>query len=715
MASLETGLRLAERYLLENRLGDGGHAEVWAAADAQSGQRVALKFLHPGACSVDEAMPVLRHEARMARFLDHPGVLRVEEPLRDGDVAFLPMEYAPGGNAAQLRGASWRRIVPVLIEVARVLEHAHARGVVHRDIKPGNVLFAADRSVRVADFGTSTRTGSRDAPATGSPFSASPQQLRGEGGSPADDVYGLGALAHELLTRYPPFYPHFDALQVQEQDPPRPVPAQPAPVELLDLVQAMLARAADERPTLAATVDRLQHFLASTGLPEEEGVTVVEAVAAEVAAAERAPRNSQRWWWGLLAAAAAGLAALLLLPGPTVDETGPAITATASPPSVADALVVEPAAAVDDTAAGTPGEAAGSAAVAQAQSTTSAADAGAPALPTLADELRAGQQALEALRPAEATAAFHRALAIEADHAAAREGLAAAVRQQELLARLAEGTRAEAAGELDAARDIFRGLLLTQPQFSPARNALARVEGRLADATLEQHLGRAAEALQLGNVEAAEHAYAQAAALRAGDARVLDGQQRIAEIHRDRRNAADLATGAELEAAEHWEAAVAHYRSTLEREAGLRFAQEGLVRSERRLALDQELADYQARPQRLTAPLVRQAAQRALARGTSTATADESPRLRAQLAWLRTQLEMLDEPVRLELVSDNQTEVRVLQVGALGRFEMHELNLPPGQYTIIGQREGFRDVRVELNLAPGQRQAALSVRCTEPI
>src|SRR5690606_6668106 len=136
---------------------------------------------------------------------------------------------------------------------------------------------------------------------------------------------------------------------------------------------------------------------------------------------------------------------------------------------------------------------------------------------------------------------------------------------------------------------LFRELLETQPRFTPARTALARVEGRLADDAFEQHLGGAAEALQLGKVEVAEQAYAQAATLRPRDARVLDGQQRIAEIHRDRRNATDLATGTELEAAERWEEAVAHYGAALEREAGLRFAQEGLVRSERRLALDREL------------------------------------------------------------------------------------------------------------------------------
>ena len=171
MANLESGKRLADRYLLQERLGDGGHAEVWAALDTRDGRRVALKFLHRASCPSDDCWHVLQHEAAMSQRLDHPGVLRVDAPERDGEEVFLPMECADGGDVRALRGAPWRQVLPVLLQVATILEHAHSRGVVHRDIKPGNVLFGADGAVRVTDFGTAARTGSTLALADGSPRS----------------------------------------------------------------------------------------------------------------------------------------------------------------------------------------------------------------------------------------------------------------------------------------------------------------------------------------------------------------------------------------------------------------------------------------------------------------------------------------------------------------------------------------------------------------
>ncbi|HWL63079.1 MAG TPA: protein kinase [Steroidobacteraceae bacterium] len=699
MASLEAGRRLADRYVLRERLGDGGHAEVWAAVDERAGGHpVALKFLHLRSCTAEEALPLLRHEARMAQRLDHPGVLRVEEPQRDGQYVFLPIEFAPGGGALRLRGAPWRRVLPVLLQVAGVLQHAHERGVVHRDIKPGNVLFSAGGLVRVSDFGTSTQLGSAEAPAAGSPFSASPQQLRGEAATPADDVYGLGALAHELLTRYPPFYPQFDAQRVQDEDPPRPVPVHPAPAALLDLVQAMLARDALARPSLESVVQEFERCLALPVAPGETDPLVVEA-AAQAPAAAPLRRRMSAWWW-LGGAVAAGAAVLMLLPEPVPGPPVAALPAVTAPvASVADAVVTP----ADTTAA--------TAEAAPAPPPVEAAAS--PATTSLADELRTGQQALSQLRPAQARAAFRRALVLEADNAGARAGLAAAERLEQQLEQMAAATRVEAAGQLAQARESYRLLLANQPDFAPARSALARVEARIADGDFEVILAAAADAMRRGQVDEAESAYAQAAAIHPREVRVLDGQRRIAEIRRDRQNAEDLAAGTQLESTERWDEAVVLYRRALERDANLQFAQDGLARSERRAALDRELADYMERPQRLVAPAVRQAAQRALARGE--ASAHGSPRLASQLAWLRGVLDAAKEPVHLELTSDNSTQVSVMQVGELGVFQMRRLTLPPGQYTIVGRREGFRDVRYVLELAPGQREMALSVRCTERI
>ncbi len=699
MATLETGRLLADRYLLQDRLGDGGHAEVWKASDARTGRTVALKFLHLGNAGADEALPVLRHEAQMARHIDHPGVLQFHEPEKDGPFAFLPMEFAAGGDASRLRGAPWQRVLPVLLQTARVLEHAHARGVVHRDLKARNVLFDTLGNVRVSDFGAAALTGSIEALATGSPFSASPQQLRDEPATPADDVYGLGALGYELLTRHPPFYPDFDARRVQEEEPAQPVPVHPAPQELLDLIQAMLAREAALRPALGAVIAAFERLLAAGGPARSDAVTLVSESTRtsrdDAPSAAGAQRRPMLWVVGIAAASAVGIAVLLLLPQPAPPL--PAATAVMSetevPRRVADAVLPDSQpAALPEPAPPAPPQ---------------------PTEDKLQAALRAGQAALAAMQPEQARAAFRHALALQPDQVQAREGLATADRLQAQLTGLANGARLEARGDLSGAADQLRLLLANDAAFAPARTALARVEQGLRERKLESLLTSGAELLRRGRIADASSAYQQAGEIDPDNARMREGLRRIAQVLASERNTADMSTGARLEDAEEWDQAVAHYREVLAREADLDFARDGFARSSSRAALDHELGDYLARPERLTAPAVQQAAERALARGE--ASAGNAPRLQQQLRQLRTQLAQLDVEVRVAITSDNNTHVSLVPLGDLGRFSSRELDLPPGHYTLTGRRDGFRDVRYEFEIAPGQRTAALSVQCTERI
>ena len=182
-AASANGQPLKTRFLLRERLGVGGQGEVWRAFDPEANADVALKILHPAAGRSAAAWVALVHEYESASRLDHPGVLKVFPPEREGATFLLPMELAKGGDLKRLRGAGYLTIVPVLIEVARALQHAHERGVIHRDLKPGNVLFDERGRVKLADFGVSGSTldPGTDSMVRGlSPFTASPEQLRGE-------------------------------------------------------------------------------------------------------------------------------------------------------------------------------------------------------------------------------------------------------------------------------------------------------------------------------------------------------------------------------------------------------------------------------------------------------------------------------------------------------------------------------------------------------
>jgi tetratricopeptide (TPR) repeat protein len=258
-------------YTLIERIGTGGQAEVWRAHDESRGVDVALKVLAPSAARNAAAWDLLQHEHSISSRLQHPGILQVLPPERVDDVVVLPMELAAGGDLRRLRGAGYLEIVPVLLEAAEALEYAHARGVVHRDLKPGNVLLDSRGRVKLADFGISALVPVEGAalaaePRAGhSPFSASPEQLRGEPPSAADDIYGLGALAYELLSGHPPYYPNFDPKRAQVQPVPGLVPTRQIPPELGELVMRMLAKRAADRPaSMQQVMDELDATLNAT-------------------------------------------------------------------------------------------------------------------------------------------------------------------------------------------------------------------------------------------------------------------------------------------------------------------------------------------------------------------------------------------------------------------------------------------------------------------
>jgi serine/threonine protein kinase len=269
LSAATNGRRLCGRYTLIEKMGAGGQGEVWRARDESRGIELALKVLSPSLARSEAAWMALEREYEVANQLDHPSILKVHPPVRDAESAVLPMEIATGGDLRRLRGASYLEIVPVVLEIAQALHHAHERGIVHRDLKPSNVLFDSRGRVRLADFGVAAGTAlssQRDAIRSGmSPFTASPEQLRGESPAVSDDIYGLGALTYELLSGYPPYYPKFDLKRVLEEPVPDIRPVHQAPPRLLALVMAMLAKRPSMRPhSMQDVIDDLDATLNDT-------------------------------------------------------------------------------------------------------------------------------------------------------------------------------------------------------------------------------------------------------------------------------------------------------------------------------------------------------------------------------------------------------------------------------------------------------------------
>ena len=786
---LESGQELSARFVLVRRLGAGGSGEVWLARDDELKQFVAVKILNDRLMQDVAAVTALQRECGHVKMLYHPNILEMYGLHRTAAHAWIAMEYVSGGDATALRGRSGAEVLRGVIPVANALAHAHRAGLVHRDVKPANILLTSDGAPRLADFGIAQAVA--DVPvqaAHGSPFNMSPQQMDGEPAAPADDIYAFGALLYELLSGYPPFYPHVTAERVRSEPvPPLPSPTK-VPASLSKLIERCLAKSPADRPANMEAVEREL----TAALAEMPAPAIVNANAPAPAHIQppsvRPPSAGQgealRGEWkrstaggsnedelrrqgfrrGLSAAALAlgiiGVVVVFFLLPKWVEEQKPAATykqAASAVPAKVEAeeekkeidfaemarlkqeaedqradidtrLEKLRAQAVDEW---------GGAEYRQATETYAAGDQAfadraydvaakqfadiVPLLATLEqrvgevlkEQLSAGATALGEGRSADAKAAFEFANRIEPDNRTAAQGLQRAGTLDEVLALVNEAERLEKDGEVATSADVFRKALALDKEAPRAEQGLARVTARVAADAFASTMAKGFGALAAAKYSEARSAFETAGRMRPNAPEVAQALKQVEQDERTRIIAAKQTEAKELERQEKWAEALQIYKSVLQLDSTVAFANEGVARVTPRADLNQQLEVYLTQPERLFSAPVRAAARDTLKR--ASAISSPGPLLQQQTTKLSDWVSRSDVPVQVALQSDNVTQVTIHRIGTLGTFAQRSLDLAPGSYVVVGTRPGYRDVRREINVIPGATPPPVVIRCEDKI
>jgi serine/threonine-protein kinase len=240
MSVLSAGVRLSNRYRLDERIASGGMGDVWRGTDEVLGRTVAIKVLLPALMEEPGFAERFRGEARTMATINHPGVVDVYDYGSDQSVTYLVMEYVEGEALSRTLAKVGRltpaRTMALVAQAADALQAAHDKGVVHRDVKPGNLLVRPNGTLVLTDFGIARSAMVGQLTAVGSVLGTasyiSPEQAAGSPATPASDVYSLGVVAYQCLAGHRPFDGEtpVEIAMKHVREVPRPLPADVPPV-----------------------------------------------------------------------------------------------------------------------------------------------------------------------------------------------------------------------------------------------------------------------------------------------------------------------------------------------------------------------------------------------------------------------------------------------------------------------------------------------------
>ncbi len=755
------------RFVPLERLTSGVMSEAWLAEDRETGVRVVIKRPAAGLAASSGRAAIVR-EARALGRLDHPCIPAVVASYELEGEPILAVEWIDGETLATLRGRSADELLPALIGVAEALEHAHARGVIHRDVKPANVIIDPSGRTHLIDFGIAAdpADGERWPVGGGTPGYASPQQLAGDKPDPRDDLWSFGALVADLLAGFPPGGE--EPVTIPPADPEVPTDQRSVRLsspELEDLMTRLRSPRPADRPLgFAGVIQELQtirdQLTIQTRPPAETpvvdtpgsppGPPMLPITVHPPRSAPTAPGGSRVWLAGgvgclVLTLGMALFTVFVLLPRwvarPEAPETSVVKeTLEAVPASDESGAVARRLRQADEKWEGLCGRSVGrwagpqsrevdellaqahdlldDGAVVRAAETAEAvlvridglfAEAGTVA----AEAVGRGGVALAEGRPQDAADHFRYALEVEPGGKEARVGLDRAAALDEALRAIERGAARERSGDVDGAESEFRRARDLAPWFPEGGRALARLTNGRRDASYVEIVSQALTALDAGRWQDAEEALLRAEKLRPEAPEVRDGLQRLEAGRRS-----ELITELEQLAARHereesWAAAVSAYERMLELVPASLSAQNGVRRAKERDELDQKLRGHLSHPDRLTDKKARIDAEGVLQEADKIGFL--GPRLEQQVSRLETLVEQMSTPVAVEIVSDGETEVTIYKVGRLGRFENRVVQIPPGTYTVVGTRRGFRDIRLTLEVPVGRVPGSIAVRCKESL